>query len=104
LNSRSDLIWRIVRSMAMSAVEAGQEPCADTTEAIEYMNDLQLGSWNRIGRAGIAINKDVLQDTIQKERGRTSAGEDISVEELVKIGRPIMEQIRREQANEKNIR
>ena len=95
INSRSDLIWRIVRSMAATLEESREQTFASTEEAMGYMAVLNLGSWNRLGPGGRPMNGANLSKVVEKERleefTKGSISNSTTVEDLVQIAQGLLE-------------
>lgn len=68
--SRSDLVWRIVSSMAQTLAMSGEQHFVSTESAMGYLDQFSFGSWNRTNRSGRPMNIKVLSQALDAERGQ----------------------------------
>jgi hypothetical protein len=69
LNSRSDLLWRIIHSMAETIHLEGADSFVSSLVAFEYLEGLGLGNFTRTSRATIGSGRDTLSKVISAEIG-----------------------------------
>ena len=72
LNSRSDAIWRVFRTMAETIEKQGDFVFDRTETALEFLTTLQMGSWNRMGRTGKPMGGVKLTQAVMSERVTTT--------------------------------
>jgi hypothetical protein len=90
--TRSDLIWRAFRSITESLKVAGVPCFQSTEEAHSYMISLGIGTMNRLGRGGRAMNSFTLSKVVERESLSGVAEktiEDMSVDDLIKVAQGI---------------
>lgn len=89
IKSRSDIIWKAFRSITETLKQdGGNRIFESTSDALEFMTSLGLGSMNRAGRGGRPLNQFTLARQVERENSldMTELAKQILLKHKVKEG------------------